>query len=321
MRYVEAAGVRLSRIGIGTWQFGSAEWGYGSEYSDRTASQIIERGVELGVNLIDTAELYGFGKSERILAPVLEEHRDSAFIATKVTPVVPFAPWVRSRGRASAKRLGVDRIDLYQVHAPNPTLPIGHIMGGMVDLVSDGVVTHLGVSNYNLAQWKLSEQAAGIPVISNQVRLNLVDRGPLTALVPYARAYDRIVIAYSPLAQGLLSGNYNSARLPKDRMRRANPLFLPDNLEAAKPLLDTLARVAQRYGATSAQIALAWVISHDHVVAIPGASSIAQLEHNVAAADLVLSADDLAELSTSAVEFTPNTGLGTLPRRALSALR
>ena len=104
-------------------------------------------------------------------------------------------------------------------------------------------------------------------------------------------------------------------------MRRANPLFLPENLEAARPLLATLERVAQRYGATSAQIALAWVISHDNVVAIPGASSVAQLEHNVAAADLALSPEDLAELGSAAVAFQPNTGVGTFPRRALAALR
>src|SRR5205823_12765235 len=124
MRYAEVAGMRVSAIGLGTWQFGSREWGYGKEYLEKDAIEIVHRALDLGVTLIDTAEIYGFGKSERAVGRALEGRRDEAFIATKVFPVLPIAPIVEQRGRASARRLGVDTIDLYQIHQPNALVPL-----------------------------------------------------------------------------------------------------------------------------------------------------------------------------------------------------
>src|SRR5688572_7545183 len=112
MRYVEAGGVRLSAIGLGTWQFGSREWGYGDAYAEGTAVEITQRALDLGINLIDTAEIYAMGRSERIVGRAVAGRRDEAFLATKVFPVLPLAPIVEQRGAASAQRLGVDRIDL-----------------------------------------------------------------------------------------------------------------------------------------------------------------------------------------------------------------
>src|SRR5947209_1286919 len=131
MRYVEAGGARVSAIGLGTWQFGSREWGYGDSYAERDAIQITQRALDLGVNLIDTAEIYAFGRSERIVGRAIADRRDEAFIATKVFPVMPLSPVVQQRGIASAARLGVDRIDLYQVHWPNPVVPVSTTMHGM----------------------------------------------------------------------------------------------------------------------------------------------------------------------------------------------
>src|SRR5947208_12444882 len=131
MRYVEVGGVRLSAIGLGTWQFGSREWGYGNDYAESTAIDITRRALDLGINLIDTAEIYAFGRSERIVGEAIRDRRDEAFIATKVFPVLPLAPVVEQRGRASAGRLGVGTIDLYQQHWPNPVVPIGSSMEGM----------------------------------------------------------------------------------------------------------------------------------------------------------------------------------------------
>src|SRR5438034_11170837 len=107
MRYAEVAGMRVSAIGLGTWQFGSREWGYGQEYLDKEAVEIVHRALDLGINLIDTAEIYGFGKSERAVGRAIEGRRDQAFIATKVFPVLPIAPVVEKRGRASARRRGI----------------------------------------------------------------------------------------------------------------------------------------------------------------------------------------------------------------------
>ena len=135
---------RISRVGLGTWQFGSREWGYGTSYAGQEAHAIVRRALELGVTLFDTAEIYGFGRSERILGQALGEDRDSAFLATKILPVLPLAPVVEQRAVASANRLGVRRIDLYQVHQPNPLVRDGTIMRGMRALQRVGLVGEVG---------------------------------------------------------------------------------------------------------------------------------------------------------------------------------
>src|SRR2546421_546492 len=131
MRYLEVGGARLSVIGLGTWQFGSKEWGYGAGYAATETLALVQRALDLGVNLIDTAEIYATGNSERLIGAALGDRRDEAFLATKVWPVLPLASVVEQRGRASAARLGVDVLDLYQVHWPNPAVPIGQTMAGM----------------------------------------------------------------------------------------------------------------------------------------------------------------------------------------------
>src|SRR5687767_10497271 len=131
MKYVEVGGARLSAIGLGTWQFGSRDWGYGDEYASTTAKEITLRALECGINLIDTAEIYGFGRSERIVGETLEGRRDEAFIATKILPVLPLAPIVEQRARASLMRLRTNVIDLYQVHWPNPVISDTNAMTGM----------------------------------------------------------------------------------------------------------------------------------------------------------------------------------------------
>src|SRR3954447_11653812 len=145
MRYVEAGGVRLSAIGLGTWQFGSREWGYGSDYAGNEAVAITRRALDLGINLIDTAEAYAFGKSERIVGQAIAGRRDDAFLATKLLPVMPLAPIVVDRATRSARRLGVDAIDLYQVHWPNPVVPDRFAMDGLRRLLDDGVIRNAGV--------------------------------------------------------------------------------------------------------------------------------------------------------------------------------
>src|SRR3954452_6162063 len=124
MRFIEVQGARLSAIGLGTWQFGSKDWNYGSEYANNEAAQIVKRALDLGINLVDTAEIYGRNESERIVGRAIAGHRDDVFIATKFFPVMPLPQIIEKHGRASAERLGVDRIDLYQIHWPNATVPI-----------------------------------------------------------------------------------------------------------------------------------------------------------------------------------------------------
>lgn len=311
MRYVESVdGTRISKLGLGTWQFGSREWGYGHEYAHRVAGEIVRRALDLGITLIDTAEIYAFGRSERIVGEALRGRRDEAFVATKLFPVLPIAPVVVQRGVASAERLGVQFIDLYQVHQPNPLVRDGPTMRGMRALQDVGLVGEVGVSNYALDRWKRAEAALGRRVLSNQVRYSLVARDPELDLVPYAQARDRIIIAYSPLGQGLLTGRYDADHPPTGSIRTANPLFLPDNLDRAEPLISTLREIAAAHNMTPAQVALAWTIRSDNVVAIPGASSVAQVEANVEAAGLVLADDEVAALGQASAAFTPIGGAG-----------
>ncbi|HEY6314597.1 MAG TPA: aldo/keto reductase [Streptosporangiaceae bacterium] len=315
MRYLSiGAGTEISRIGLGTWQFGSREWGYGESYAGGQARAIVRRALELGISLFDTAEIYGFGRSERILGEAIGQEWDSVFIATKILPVLPVAPVVEQRAVASANRLGTRRIDLYQVHQPNPVVRDGTIMRGMRALQRVGLVGEVGVSNYSLDRWRAAERALGSRVLSNQVRYNLADRAPERDLLPFAESTGHVVIAYSPLAQGLLSGRYHRSSRPVNRVRTANPLFLPENLERAGDLIATLREVAGAHAATPAQIALAWVIRHPAVVAIPGASSVEQLESNVAAADIDLTEDQYQALNAAAGRFRPITGPPALPR-------
>jgi aryl-alcohol dehydrogenase-like predicted oxidoreductase len=295
LRYVEVGGVRLSVIGLGTWQFGSSEWGYGRDYADHVAGDILRRALDLGVNLVDTAEVYGLGRSERIVGATIRDRRPGVFLATKLFPIgLPLM--TSSRAHASARRLGVDVIDLYQQHWPSPLFPPRSTMPRFRRLVDEGLVRHVGISNHDLAGWQACERALGGPVLSNQVRFSLVARGPELELVPWAQREGRVVIAYSPLGQGLLSGKYQDA--PPKNFRRMRGDFSTPARARRKPLVDALREIAAAHGATLAQVALAWLVRKPNVVAIPGASTVKQLEENVAAADLSLTADEVARLDT-----------------------
>jgi aryl-alcohol dehydrogenase-like predicted oxidoreductase len=306
-------------IGLGTWQFGSREWRYGDSYARREAAAITRRALDLGINVIDTAEIYGLGRSERIVGAAIADRRDDVFVATKLFPALPVPPVVRQRARASARRLAVDRLDLYQLHAPNPLVPLSVAMRGFADLQRDGLVARVGVSNCTLDEWRAAESALGGPVFSNQIRYSLAARTPEAEILPWAQAADRLVIAYSPLAQGLLSGLYDGRNTPDD-VRRRNPLFLPENVERVRELLDCLREVSRFHGATPAQVALAWLVRRPNVVAIPGASSLAQVEANAAAAELSLSDEDDWQLTEASDRFRPKGGKGAVRRHRLRTL-
>ena len=299
MRYLEVRGARVSRIGLGTWQFGSNEWGYGQAYAGGVAAQLVTRAIDLGINLIDTAEIYGFGRSEKIVGRALGARRPEAFLATKVFPILPLAPVVRLRAQSSLRRLKTDVLDLYQVHWPNPLVPIGTTMSGLRSLMKEGRVRHAGVSNFRLSQWLAADSALGAPVLSNQVRFSLLALRPLLHLVPFAQREDRLIMAYSPLAQGLLSGRYDGSRQPVGVVRRRNPFFM--HPELYQVLMDSLREVAAAHRATPSQIALAWLIRHPQVVAIPGASSVRQLEENAEAAEIELNNDEAEALLSAAM--------------------
>jgi aryl-alcohol dehydrogenase-like predicted oxidoreductase len=305
MRYVDVGGARVSAVGLGTWQFGSPEWGYGSTYDTHEAALILRRALDLGVNLIDTAEIYGFGKSERIVGKALGDRRDEAFLASKILPVLPLGPIVERRLAGSLRRLGTDRLDLYQLHQPNPVVPLTQTMPAFAKLADEKKIVHAGVSNYSLGRWQAAEEAYGRPVLSNQVRYNLLDRRPERELVGWAQQKGRIVIAYSPVAQGLLSGRYDAVNHPPGTMRSGSAAFSAEHLERVKPVIEVLRQVASAHSVTPAQIALAWLIRKPNVVVIPGASSVAQVEANAAAADIELADDEDRALTTASDSYRP----------------
>jgi aryl-alcohol dehydrogenase-like predicted oxidoreductase len=185
-------------------------------------------------------------------------------------------------------------------------VPDSVIMPGMRDLLDGGKIGAAGVSNYSLARWRKADSALGRPVISNQVHFSLACPGALEDLVPFAERENRVVIAWSPLEQGLLGGKYGLDNRPGG-IRATNRLFGTENLRRVEPLLQTLREVATEVDAKPAQVALAWLISLPGVVAIPGASSVEQLEFNVAAADLELRPESRDALTAAARAFKPTS--------------
>jgi aryl-alcohol dehydrogenase-like predicted oxidoreductase len=324
VRYVEACGLRVSVIGLGTWQFGTPEWGWGPQFGPAEALGVVERARSLGITLIDTAELYGHGESERLLGRALADPaaRDSVVLASKVWPSWPTRERVAAAARGSLARLGTDRLDLYQVHWPNPLVAQRSTMAGMRTLQAGGLIGQVGVSNYRLGRWRAAEAALGGPVVSNQVRYSLLTRRPERELLPYAAATGRLIIAYSPLAQGVLAAKYTADTAPGG-VRAGNLLFSAENLRRAQPVLSALRELAGDHQATPAQVALAWVVHHPGVVAIPGAKSVAQVEANAAAADLTLAPDELAHLTAAADRFRRDlvVSAGTLAGRRLRPTR
>jgi aryl-alcohol dehydrogenase-like predicted oxidoreductase len=306
MRWIQSGGLRVSVIGLGGWQFGTPAWGWGHDWGPAEARAICTRAVELGITLFDTAESYGRGESERLLGGALSASpaRGSIIVATKISGSGLTRERVRAAARASLERLGTDRIDLYQVHGLDRWVAESVKMAGMRDLVASGEIRHVGVSNYDLGRWREAEAALGRPVVTNQVRYSLLTRRPERDLLPHALANDRLVIAWSPLEQGLLSGKYSTGMAPRPN-RPSTEYFSTANLRRAAPVVHALREVAAAHDATPAQVALAWLIQHPNVVAIPGARSVSQLEENAAAAELALADEEVAQLTAAADGFRP----------------
>ncbi|MGH7643627.1 MAG: aldo/keto reductase [Candidatus Dormibacteria bacterium] len=319
MRYIDLDGRRLSVVGLGCWQFGEKQWGYGTEYTQSDSLAVIQRALELGVTVFDTAELYGSGRSEMLVGTALSSWTGDRFLATKFLPIVPTPRVMVAHCARSLDRLQVPLVDLYQIHWPNPVVPLARQMDGMRKILSLGMSHYAGVSNFSLGRWIAAERHLGQPVISNQVAYNLLHRGPeQRGLVKYAQEHSRLILAYSPLAQGVLSGRYLPGHAPRD-LRLGNALFSDTALLAALPLLATIREIAEAHRCSSAQVALAYLIAQPQVIVIPGAKSISQLESNVAAADLELADQELDALRRTAdlFHFSRLRAFGQLSRRRL----
>ncbi len=311
MKYVQLGEQKASAIGLGLWQFGERQW---ASDGRAEAERIIRRALDLGVNFFDTAEIYGDGRSEEVLGAALGPRRSEAIIATKVSPRHATRGGVLAAAERSLRRLGTETIDLYQLHWPARVIPLSRTMKGMADLIGAGKIRQVGVSNFSLRLWGRASAALGRPVVSDQVQLNLLHQDATSDLVPYAADEGRVVIAYSPLAQGLLGGRYGPDRRPAD-FRASSALFSSENLQRLAPLRLELDNVGRAHASTPAQVSLAWLLHLRPVIAIPGASSMEQLEANVAAADIELSDEEWRRLADAGAAASPRS-----PRRRLRRL-
>lgn len=290
------AGPRVSKIGLGAWQFGTAGWGFGREYGRKEAIDVINAALDMGINLIDTAEAYGHGLSEEIVGEAVRERRDEAIIATKIYPLHLRYGGILKAADRSLRRLRVDAIDLYQVHWPNPLVPISRYMKAFQRLIKDGKVRNIGVCNFDLSQLKKAEaEASPLTVASIQVRYNLIARNPEYEILPHAKHAGTTVIAYSPLGQGLLSGKYIK-NAPRKGVRAMNRSFSPENLQRVVPLLDMLRSIADKHRKSISQVVLNWITKESCVVAIPGAKNVAQLTENAGGVGWELTPSEFSEI-------------------------
>jgi len=316
------SGRKVSVVGLGAWQFGTPAWGYGRQFTRSDAAAIIRRAVECGVNFIDTAEIYGNGESERIVGEAIKGLSGDLLIASKVSPWNLTHDRLIKAATRSLERLGISRIGLYQIHFPNPLLPIRGYMRAMEKLIEQGKVDHIGVSNFNARQVKAAQEALlSHEIVSNQVRYNLIDRGVEDEVLPYAQRATQTIIAYSPLAQGLLTGRYHRSNPPSVGLMIRGSHASPWNLDRIQRLVEDLREIGQAHNKTPSQVALNWLISKE-VVVIPGAKSPAQVEENCGAANWRMSNTEFERLdrSSKSIKFDRFRSLVWLAGKLASSL-
>lgn len=301
MRKLGHGGPEVSAVGLGCMGM-SAFYG-GADEAQSIA--VIHRALDLGVTLFDTAEMYGPHTNEVLVGKALKDRRDKAFIATKFginrqpdgSAITDGSPAnVRRAVEGSLSRLGVDHIDLYYQHRIDPNTPIEETVGAMAELVKEGKVRFIGLSE--AAPATLRRAHAEHPITALQTEYSLWSRDPEDELLGVVRELGIGFVPYSPLGRGFLSGDIKSIDdLAPDDFRRTNPRFAGDNFQKNLDLVDAVGAIATDKGVTAAQLALAWVLAQgDDLVPIPGTRRIATLEQNAAAADIVLMPDDLARI-------------------------
>ena len=295
------SGIEASRIGLGMWQAGGKNWG--TDVNDRDCIRAIARSAELGVDLVDTAEVYGEGHSEEVVGKAIGEvGRDNLVIATKVAGYHMRERDVERACRGSLKRLGVRTIDLYQVHWPDPwdQVPLQEGFRALERLWKRGTIRAIGVSNFAVRDLKDAQShLSRAEIASNQVRYNLLQREIEAEVLPYCRREKIAILAWSPLAQGVLADKYSPRRRPKDSIRKQNDLFSVHNLKEAEKVLRALRGIAKARGKTVAQVALAWLAKDPLVIPIPGAKRPAQAEENGAATGIRLTRDELSRIEAA----------------------
>ncbi len=301
--------MRFPEIGLGTWAWGDRRtWGMGGydrSYGPDTIREAYRASVDAGVTFLDTAEVYGHGESERIIGGLLREDPDRAArvtIATKFLPVpwrIPMRRRLRAALEASLRRLGVPRVGLYQLHGPISLRSASVLAEALAEAVRDGLTGAVGVSNYGADEVRAMHAALarhGVALASNQIEYSLLRTVPETSgLLRACRDLGVVVLAYSPLAQGRLTGKYSASAPPLGARTFSN---YP--MAEVAPVIEALHDVGARRGKTPAQVALNWIVRKG-AVPIPGAKSRAQAEQNAGAAGWALEPDEIATLDRVAL--------------------
>jgi aryl-alcohol dehydrogenase-like predicted oxidoreductase len=315
-------GPTVSALGFGCMSIGFGDTYTSSVRSDDEAVALIHRALDLGVTLLDTADVYG--DSERQVGKALRGRRDGVTLATKFgfatgvsanarreaagRVVNGSAEYVRQACNASLERLGVDHLDLYYLHRVDPQTPIEETVGAMAELVKQGKVRHIGLSEPSPATIRRALRVH--PLAAIQTEYSLFSREPEEELLPLLQEEGIALVAYSPLGRGFLGGRFRKPEdLAADDWRRGNPRFQGENFANNLRLADHVRDLAAHKGCTPAQLALAWLLSrHDNVIPIPGTSSLKRLEENVAAVDVELSAQEIGQIEQIA---PPGVAAGT----------
>jgi aryl-alcohol dehydrogenase-like predicted oxidoreductase len=305
-------GLEITRVGLGAWAIGGGGWEFGwGPQDDEESIGAIHRALDLGVNWIDTAAAYGFGRSEQVVGRALEERAERPYVFTKCSLVEgPGRTVAHSLKRdsilreaeASLKRLGVDAIDLYQIHWPDPEEDIEEGWSALAELKEQGMVSHIGVSNFNVEQLRRIQQIA--PVETLQPQYSLIERDVERKILPFTRREGIGVIVYSPMGSGMLTGGMTPERiqnLAADDWRRHDARFNEPQLSRNLELVERLKTVADRHATTPGAVAVAWTLHNPAVDgAIVGFRRPDQVDPILAAAGLELTAEDLDEIEASA---------------------
>jgi len=307
-----ANGPAVAPLGIGTWAWGDQLfWSYGKEYDKASLQEAFTIALDAGINFFDTAEIYGFGESERLLGEFAKQSDRPVQIATKYFPL----PWrfnaqaVADALTASLKRLQVPTVALYQVHQPFDFF-MGQkvLMQALADEVKQGRTLAIGVSNYSAEQMRQAHQFLaeyGIPLAVNQVQYSLLARGIETnGVLAAAKELGVTILAYSPLAQGLLTGKYTPENYTSPTgARRIDPRFSKSGLEKLAPVVQLLRSIAEAHGKTPAQVALNWLIAQGNVIPIPGAKNADQVKQNAGALGWSLSSEEIKQIDRATVAW------------------
>lgn len=308
----------VSAIGLGCMGFSPGVYSHG-RMDEADSIRTVHRALDLGISFLDTAEIYGRGHNEELVGRAIRGRRDQVFLATKFGLA---SIWyddprpgsrrldgrpetVRSSIEGSLRRLGVDHVDLYYQHRVDLDVPVEETVGAMAQLVKEGKVRHLGLSEPSVASIRRAHKVHPIAAVQSELSLwsRDVDENGVADVL---RELGIALVPYSPLGRGFLSGELRSAQdFAEDDFRRTLPRFAPENFDRNLEIVARVRALAGERGATAAQVALAWVLSRgEHVIPIPGTTRIARLEENAAALSLELTETELAALDTMGQSFT-----------------